>query len=247
MALVTTRHLSTSVFLRQASSLGQPVGFAIDGWQPRLRPPRTSMVGRYCRVEPLDPEIHADDLYRAFGKDKEHRNWTYLPYGPFDKFSAFEAWLREDCVGEDPLFHAIIDAKMGKAVGVASYLRIEPNVGVIEVGHIHCSPLIQKTPAATEAMYLMMKRAFDELGYRRYEWKCDALNEGSKKAANRLGFTFEGVFRQATIYKGRNRNTAWFSVIDKEWPTLKNAFEIWLNPANFDIEGRQKTRLGALR
>jgi len=155
--------------------------------------------------------------------------------------------MRESCVGEDPLFHAIIDVKAGKAVGVASYLRIEPSVGVIEVCHIHYSPLIQKTPAATEAMYLMMKRVFDELGYRRYEWKCDALNEGSRKAARRLGFTFEGVFRQATIYKGRNRDTAWFSVIDKEWPTLKNAFENWLKPANFDVEDRQKTSLGALR
>jgi len=144
------------------------------------------------------------------------------------------------------LFHAIIDNKTQSAVGVASYLRIDAPVGVIETGHIHYSPLMQQTPVATEAMYLMMRRVFDELGYRRYEWKCDSLNERSRNAALRLGFKYEGTFRQATMYKGRNRDTAWFSVIDKEWPSLKTAFEQWLEPGNFD-GGQQKISLARLR
>lgn len=144
---------------------------------------------------------------------------------------------------DDPLFYAILDKKTEKAVGLASYLRIQPKVGVLEVGHIHYSPLLQKTPLATEAMFLLMRRAFDELGYRRYEWKCDALNAGSRKAALRLGFTFEGIFRQASVYKGRSRDTAWYSVIDREWPALKEAHEAWLSPENFDAQGRQLARL----
>jgi RimJ/RimL family protein N-acetyltransferase len=136
--------------------------------------------------------------------------------------------------GDDPLFHAVIDLNTSHAAGVASYLNIKPGVGVIEVGHINYAPQLQKTPAATEATFLMMRRVFDELGYRRYEWKCDALNAGSRRAAERLGFAFEGIFRQATIYKGRNRDTAWYAIIDTQWPALKKAFERWLEPANFD-------------
>lgn len=200
------------------------------------------MSGRFCRVEPLDPDRHAADLYNANALDTEGRNWTYLPYGPFDTFESYLGWLNECHRGSDPLFYAIVDAYTGKAVGVASYLRINPASGSIEVGHINYSPLLQRAPAATEAMYLMMKRAF-ELGYRRYEWKCDALNERSRVAAQRLGLSFEGVFRQATVYKGRNRDTAWYAAIDQEWPRLEKAFLRWLDPANVDGHGEQRVRL----
>ncbi len=204
------------------------------------------MLGHYCRLEPLEPAIHAEQLYRAFAKDTDGRNWTYLSYGPFNTCDEFMAWVGTDCVHDDPLFHTIIDPATDNPVGVASYLRIEPSSGVIEIGHIHYSPSLQRTPAATEAMFLMMTRVFDELGYRRYEWKCDALNEPSRRAALRLGFSYEGVFRQATIYKGRNRDTAWFSIIDDEWPQLKQAFQEWLNPKNHDAQGQQRQSLSTL-
>lgn len=228
------------------NALGQPIGFAVDGWRPCTHPPRTALDGRYCRVEPLEPARHADELFAANAEDREHRIWTYLPYGPFPTPSAYRHWMGSACLGDDPLFHAVIDALDGRACGVASYLRIVPETGVIEVGHINFAPRLQRTAAATEAMYLMMRRVFGELGYRRYEWKCDALNEGSRRAAERLGFRFEGIFRQATIYKGRNRDTAWYSIIDREWPALRLAFEDWLDPANFDAAGRQQRRLSEL-
>lgn len=201
------------------------------------------MTGRYCVVEPLQPGIHAADLYQAYMEDKEHRVWTYMPYGPFHTFENYRSWLESYCAGDDPLFHAVIDQKTSRATGVAGYLNVKPDVGVVEVGHINYSPRLQRTPSATEAMFLMMRRVFDELGYRRYEWKCDALNAASRRAAERLGFVFEGVFRQATIYKGRNRDTAWYSIIDAQWPALKNAFERWLEPGNLDAQGRQIKRL----
>jgi RimJ/RimL family protein N-acetyltransferase len=230
----------------EQNELGQPIGFPLPGWQARPRPPRTAMEGRWCRIEPLDPERHAGDLHAANLEDHEGRVWTYLAYGPFRSLAEYRAWTDAVCPGDDPLFHAIVEGESGHAVGVASYLRIEPEVGAIEVGHINYSPRLQRTPAATEAMYLMMRRAFDELGYRRYEWKCDALNEASRRAARRLGFTFEGIFRQATLYKGRNRDTAWYAMIDREWPSLKGAFECWLDPSNFDGGGRQVTALSDL-
>ena len=223
------------------NSLGQPISFALDDWKPPHRPPRDPMVGRFCRVEPLDPNRHATDLYDANALDTEGRIWTYLPYGPFATLENYLGWMNDYCRGSDPLFHAIVDIT-GKAVGVASYLRITPASGSIEVGHINYSPLLQRTPAATEAMYLMMKRAF-ELGYRRYEWKCDALNAKSRAAAQRLGLSFEGVFRQATVYKGRNRDTAWYAAIDREWPALEDAFLRWLDPTNFDERGKYRIRL----
>jgi len=204
------------------------------------------MHGSFCSVEPLNPDKHAADLYQAFLQDTSEKNWTYLPYGPFLSDQQFDQWVAEICTQTDPLFHTIIDNKTQSAVGVASFLRINAPVGVIETGHIHYSPLMQRTPVATEAMYLMMRRVFEELGYRRYEWKCDSLNVPSRKAALRLGFKYEGTFRQATIYKGRNRDTAWFSIIDKEWPSLKAAFERWLEPGNFDA-GVQKISLARLR
>lgn len=203
------------------------------------------MSGRYCRVEPLDAARHAADLHAANTLDPTGRAWTYMNYGPFASLDDYRGWMQSFCTGDDPLFHAIVDAATGKAVGVASYLRIDAAHGVIEVGHINYSPLLARTRAATEAMHLMMKRAF-ELGYRRYEWKCDALNTPSRAAAQRFGFTFEGIFRQATIYKHRSRDTAWFSIIDAEWPALREAFARWLDPANFDADGRQRERLSDL-
>ncbi len=226
--------------------LKQPIGEPIDGWSARALPPRTAMEGRYCRVEPIDPARHADQLHAANREDTDGRIWTYLAYGPFAAPDDYRAWMAETCLGDDPLFHAVVDLRTGTAAGVASYLRIEPAVGVIEVGHINYAPRLQRTPAATEAMYLMMRRVFDELGYRRYEWKCDSLNAPSRRAAERLGFRFEGIFRQATIYKGRNRDSEWYSIIDSEWPALRRAFEAWLDPANFDADGNQRKRLSEL-
>lgn len=225
----------------------RPVGSPVPGWTPRLRPPCTPMEGRFCRVEPLDADRHARELYEANGADAENLNWTYLSSGPFDNFDKYLGWMNSAGLGDDPFFHAIIELSSGKAVGVASFMRIDPDNGAIEVGNINYSPALQRTPAGTEAMYLMMKRAFDELGYRRYEWKCDNLNAGSKRAATRYGFSHEGLFRQALIYKGRNRDTAWFSIIDTDWPAIKAAFEAWLSPENFDDAGRQIKPLNAYR
>ena len=171
--------------------------------------------------------------------------WTYLPYGPFHSFTEFEAWLVALGAGTDPMIHAILDSKSNDVVGIAALMRITPSGGSIEVGHVVFSPQLQRATLATEAMYLMMRRAF-ELGYRRYEWKCDALNAKSRSAAQRLGFSFEGIFRQATVYKNRTRDTAWFSVIDGEWPALRQAFERWLEASNFDADGRQRLRLSDL-
>jgi len=226
------------------NALGQPVGAPLPDWKPRPRPPRTSMEGRFCRVQSLDPERHGADLYAANSLDKAGRNFTYLSGGPFATREAYFEWLNGFCRGNDPLFHAIVDLASGKPVGVASFMRIDPGNGVIEVGHINYSPLLQRKPAATEAMYLMMKRAF-ELGYRRYEWKCDALNAPSRAAAQRLGFSYEGLFRQAIVYKGRTRDTAWYSIIDGEWPALRAAFERWLDPANFEAQGNQRVSLSS--
>jgi RimJ/RimL family protein N-acetyltransferase len=205
------------------------------------------MVGRTCRVEPLDPQRHAADLFEANAEDTAGRMWTYLSVGPFADLAAYRTWVEGAARSEDPLFHAIVDAATDRAIGIAAFLRIDPPNGVIEVGHLQFSPRLQKTPAATEAMYLMMRRAFEELGYRRYEWKCDSLNAPSRAAAERLGFRYEGLFRQAVVYKGRNRDTTWFSIIDSEWPTVSGALERWLDPANFNSAGRQRTRLAELR
>jgi RimJ/RimL family protein N-acetyltransferase len=226
--------------------LGQPIGFPLPHWAARLRPPREVMKGRFCVVEPIDPARHAADLHSANSLDREGRNWTYLPYGPFDRLEDYRIWLDRVSAGDDPLFHTIIERRSGQAVGVASYMRIDPAAGVIEVGGINYAPPLQRTIAGTEAMYLMMRRVFDELGYRRYEWKCDSLNASSRAAAQRLGFQYEGMFRQATVYKARNRDTCWFSILDSEWPGLKRRFERWLDPANFDAAGRHRQSLSQL-
>jgi RimJ/RimL family protein N-acetyltransferase len=227
------------------NSLGQPIGFPLPDWTPPPPPPREPIAGHFCRVEPLDAARHAADLFAANALDADNRMWTYLAYGPFATAAEYHDWAAAREHSADPLFHAIVDTASGQAVGVASYLRIDPAAGSIEVGHIAFSPRLQRTPAATEAMYLMMRRAF-ELGYRRYEWKCDALNAPSRAAAQRLGLSFEGVFRQATVYKRRNRDTAWYAAIDREWPALRAAFERWLGPSNFDEQGRQRERLADL-
>jgi RimJ/RimL family protein N-acetyltransferase len=229
------------------NEFGQPIGAPLPGWTPRPLPPRTPINGRYCRVEPLDPDRHAAELFDANSDDAEGRNWTYLPYGPFPSFDLYREYLAAAVRRDDPLVHAIIDLANGRAVGVASLMRIDAAAGVIEVGGINYSPRLQRRPAATEAMYLLMRRVFDELGYRRYEWKCDSLNAPSRAAALRLGFRYEGLFRQATVYKQRNRDTAWFSIIDSEWPALRQAFENWLDPANFDAGGEQRRHLKSCR
>lgn len=227
------------------NDLQQPVGFPVPDWKAPPRPARDVLTGRFCRLEPLQAGRHASDLFEADKRDVEGGSWTYLPYGPFESLEDYLVWMRGSSTGDDPLFFAIVDNRSDRAVGVASYLRINPAAGSIEVGHIHYSPELQRNPAATEAMFLMMKNAFD-IGYRRYEWKCDALNAASRSAAQRLGFTYEGVFRQATIYRQRNRDTAWFAVIDAEWPALCAAFSQWLAAENFDEHGQQQTRLSEL-
>ncbi len=205
------------------------------------------MSGRFALVEPLDPARHGHDLWTAFAADREGHGWVYFPYGPFSDARALGAWLDTIAAREDPLFHAVIERTSGKALGMASFLRIDAAHGVIEIGHLHFAPALQRTAVASEAMYLMMARAFDELGYRRYEWKCNDLNSPSRAAALRLGFRYEGTFRQAQVVKGHNRDTAWFSILDSEWPALKASFRRWLDPANFDADGRQRKSLSVLR
>ena len=228
------------------NSLNQPIGFPLESWRSCEHPKGTDMNGRLCRLTPVSCNEHSEDLYQAYALDPEGRNWTYLPYGPFATLAEFQSWIDVHCLGDDPCFYAVIDQITGKAVGLASYLRINPVVGVIEVGHIHFSPLMQGSAISTEAMYLMMKLVFDDLGYRRYEWKCDALNTPSCVAAKRLGFEFEGIFRQATIYKRRNRDTAWYAVLDREWPLIKKTFEAWLSRDNFDLEAKQYNSLSEM-
>jgi RimJ/RimL family protein N-acetyltransferase len=224
---------------------GLRLGVLVPNWTPPPTPSTEPMVGRTCRVEPLSAERHAVDLFAADSLDRDGVSWTYMPYGPFATLESYVAWVKSVASRDDPFFHAIVDRATDTAVGVASYLRIDSASGSIEVGHIHYSPKLQRTITATEAMYLMMERAF-ALGYRRYEWKCDSLNAASRAAAARLGFSYEGVFRQARVTKGRNRDTAWYACIDREWPALDRAFRTWLDPSNFDANGRQRSQLSAL-
>lgn len=231
--------------MSELNHLGQPVGNPVVSWTGSRTPFSEPLEGRWCQVVPLDADAHAVDLYRADALDADDRRWTYLPYGPFASLDEYAEWVSEVSHRADPMFFAIID-RSDHAVGVASYQRIEPLNGSIEVGHISFSSVLQSTTAGTEAMYLMMSNVFDALGYRRYEWKCDALNQPSRMAAERLGFSYEGTFRQARVVKGRNRDTAWHSVIDREWLVLKLAFEHWLTPSNFDAQGRQRIALSQL-
>lgn len=229
----------------EVNELNQKIGIKVPNWEPVKYPEQKKMNGNYCRLEPLNIDAHAKDLFEAYCLDKKRVLWTYLPYGPFENLGGYRQWLEKNCLSSNPLFFSIIDEATQKAAGVAAYMRIDPDNGSVEVGHLCYSPLLSRTRAATEAMYLMMKHAF-ELGYRRYEWKCNALNMPSRMAAQRLGFSYEGIFRQSVVTKGRNRDTAWFAAIDSEWGALKEAFEIWLSEDNFDKDGVQKKRLSDL-
>ena len=203
------------------NEFGQPIGSAVPGWTLPALPARRTLQGAYCTVEPFDIGAHVADLFEALSAIEP--DWTYLPYGPFDDIAAFREWAQATCLGDDPLFYTVRDNETGKAGGVASYLRITPRSGTIEVGHIHLGPALKGSRAATEAMFLMMEYAFS-LGYRRYEWKCDALNEPSRNATLRLGFVLEGTWRQATVYKGRNRDPASFSLLEADLPRLREGF-----------------------
>ncbi len=226
---------------------GQPIGPAVENWSERSRPPRTTMTGQYCRLEPVNPRNHAAQLFAAFMQAPDERDWTYLFADRPQTPALLDAYLHRLARSEDPLHYAIVDAHSGNAVGTAAFMRIDPGHGAIEVGSITYAPCLKRTPAGTEAMYLMMRRVFDELHYRRYEWKCDSLNAASCAAARRYGFTFEGIFRQAIVYKGRSRDTAWFSITQTEWPRVRIALQGWLDPRNFDAAGCQRRTLASIR
>jgi RimJ/RimL family protein N-acetyltransferase len=231
------------------NDLGQPVGRPVPDWTPRAAPDAAVLTGRYCRLERLDPDRHAAELYAADRLDTRGESWTYLPYGPFATLDDYRKWAEDARAGADPRFYAVVgtDPADGapRAAGVLSLMRIQPEAGVIEVGHVHYSPLLQRRRAATEAQYLLARYVFDDLGYRRFEWKCDALNAPSRAAAERLGFRYEGTFRQAVVVRGRNRDTAWYSIIDEDWPAVRDRFAAWLRPDNFDDEAAQRTPLRA--
>jgi len=217
-------------------------------WIPARTPGRIPLVGATVRLAPIDPANHADALFAASHEiDGGKAVFRYLPYGPFAGVDDFKPWLEQCASSNDPLFVAILEGETAVPKGMASFMRMAPEHGVIEIGHIWFAPSIQRTRQATEAIYLMTRYAFDDLGYRRLEWKCDAQNEPSRRAAERFGFKFEGVFRQHLVVKDRNRDTAWFSILDGEWPVIQTAFEAWLAPDNFDAGGRQRQSLAALR
>jgi RimJ/RimL family protein N-acetyltransferase len=219
----------------------------LSAWTARPRPERRVLDGRYARLEPLDPARHGDELFEAGSGPDAKDLWRYLWDGPYPDRASFEGWLTRAASTDDPLFFAVRDKATGRIEGRMSFLRADPANGVVETGHILFGPRLARTRAATEAIYLQARHVFDDLGYRRFEWKCNNANEPSKRAALRLGFTFEGVFRQHMIVKGRNRDTAWFAMLDHEWPALRAAFERWLAPDNFDERGRQRLSLADCR
>ena len=221
-------------------SVGPPVD-----WTPARPPGREPLEGAHVRLEPF-ADSHREALHRALHGAGAAGVWDYLPYGPFDDV-AWRSWFAASAASGDPLFFAVVDRSDERPVGQGSYLRIDPENGAIEIGHLAFGPALQRTPGATEAVYLLARHAFDELGYRRVEWKCNALNARSRAAALRLGFEFEGVFRQHMVVKGRNRDTAWYAIVDVDWPAVRAGFEAWLAPENFDRDGRQRARLAALR
>lgn len=223
--------------------MNQPVGPAVDT-TPAERPGAATLPGRFCRIEPLDPVCHGEDLWREFAGDENL--WTYFSSGPFANERGFAEWLEQRASLADPFSYVVVDLNNGRATGYLALLEIRPAMRVIEIGSIVYGPALQRTPAATEAQYLMARYAFETLRYRRYEWKCDALNAKSRRAALRFGFTFEGIFRQHRIVKGRNRDSAWFAILDGEWAARKRAFERWLVPENFDAAGCQLVSLSSL-
>jgi RimJ/RimL family protein N-acetyltransferase len=216
-------------------------------WTPRPRPDRVVLEGLHVRLEPLTAKTHGDGLFGASTVADAADRFRWLPDYPPESRAAFQPWLEKAEASEDPLYFTVIDKASGRIAGRQTLMRIDPANGVIEIGNIYWGPLISRQPAATEAQFLFLKYAFDELGYRRYEWKCNDRNAPSKRAAERFGFTFEGVFRQHMIVKGENRDTAWYSILDSEWPALRQAYEQWLDPSNFDGEGRQHRRLEEFR
>ena len=209
------------------------------------RPPRGTLAGRYARFEPLDPARHLEALWPSVSDPADDASWDYLGYGPWRELASYQRQLATWQASEDPLFVAFVDGATGEAEGTGAFMRIDPAARAIEIGHLWFSPSMRRSRLATEAIFLMMRHVFDDLGYRRLEWKCNALNAPSRRAAVRFGFTFEGIFYRHMITKGRNRDTAWYSLLEEEWPAVKAAFERWLDPANFDADGRQRTRLGA--
>jgi RimJ/RimL family protein N-acetyltransferase len=219
----------------------------LSDWQPRPRPQRTVLEGRYVRLEPLSAARHGEGLYQVSTVPDAEERFRWLADYPPRSRADFEPFLAKAEASEDPLYFVVIDQKTGAVGGRQTLMRIDCAFGVMEIGNIYWGPAIARTPAATEAHFLFMRYAFAELGYRRWEWKCNALNGPSRRAAERFGFTFEGVFRQHMIVKGRNRDTAWYSIIDSEWPALEEAYRGWLDPTNFDSEGRQKRRLEDFR
>jgi NAD(P)H-dependent FMN reductase/RimJ/RimL family protein N-acetyltransferase len=242
-------HLAASVSALEtnsAATASQPTGRALPDWQTRPLPEHRSFRARYCGIEPLDGAQHAEALYASLCNPSDASGFTYLPANPPADRKEWRTRLESYAASRDPLFFTLFD-ESGHAAGICALLRIAPEHGSIEIGHIHLSPALQHTRAATELQYLMMRYAFDELGYRRYEWKCDALNAPSRRAALRLGFRFEGIFLNAVVYKQRSRDTAWFSITDDEWLRVRHGFEAWLAPSNFDSEARQLQSLAALR
>lgn len=226
------------------NELGQPIGVAVPNWRGARPPTRETIPGRTCRLEALRASAHAEKLHEAYVQDRDGGNWTYLPYGPFASAAAYAQWVEKMQDREDVIAYAIVDQERSRPLGVATYLRIDASGGAIEVGHLSYAPVLQRTPASTEAMYLMMRRVFEDWGYRRYEWKCDNLNAPSIAAAKRLGFRYEGTFYNQVVVKGRNRDTSWLSILESEWSGLREALEAWLDASNFDAEGRQRRRLG---
>lgn len=223
-----------------------PLGEEID-WKPVQRPARTPLRGSHVLVRPVDPDADAEPLFEASHPPHgDPATWTYLPDGPYESVDELRRMLTRAARSEDPLYFTLAPLPGERPLGIASYLRITPEFGVIEIGHIWFGPALQRTTAATEAIYLLARHAFDDLGYRRLEWKCNALNAASRRAAERLGFTFEGVFRKHQVVKGRNRDTAWYAIVDDEWPAIRHGFEAWLAPRNFDGDGRQRRSLSEL-
>jgi RimJ/RimL family protein N-acetyltransferase len=222
---------------------GQPIAAPVPDWHGAKAPEAVTLTGRFVRLEPVDVERHARDLFDAYATETDGSNWTYLAVGPFDSFDVWKAHFTKMAESKDPRHFAVIDLATGKAVGTLSLMRIDAPNGVIEVGHVTYSPLLQRSRASTETIYVLMKYVFDTLGNRRFEWKCNSLNAPSRAAAERYGFTYEGLFRQAIVTRGRNRDTTWYSILDNEWPATRVGFEQWLDDRNFDADGRQIARL----
>lgn len=232
--------------MSQHNQFGQLVGDALPDWQPRPHPERVVLQGHFCRLEPLSTQ-HAEALFAAHQQAADSRNWTWLLREPEKSVAEFRQWVASVETLQDPIHFAVIDERTQQPVGSLALMRIDPANGVVEVGHVHFSPLLSRTPTSTEAQWLLMRYVFETLGYRRYEWKCNSFNEPSRNAALRLGFQFEGHFRQALVIKGHNRDTDWFSILDGEWPALDKAFQAWLAADNFTADGKQLQSLETLR